>query len=83
MLSHSLLTILVASRCPITNKTHQLTNNLQRKLDDVRQEKAKLEEQIHREHQANTKLRSQLSDLRNSQMETSQNLEVQDEMEEE
>lgn len=61
----------------------QLTNNLQRKLNEVRQEKTQLETQIHQEKQANSQLRAQLSDLRNLQMETAQNLENQDEMEEE
>lgn len=61
----------------------QLTNNLQKKLEEVRREKATLETHIEHEKKANTTLRLQLSELRNSQIAKSIKLERQDEMEEE
>eukprot|EP00977_Amphora_coffeiformis_P028288 scaffold34921_cov162-Amphora_coffeaeformis.AAC.22 len=62
---------------------NDLIINKQNKLEEVRREKAKLEQQIDQEKNANTKLLSQLSDLRNSQVTMATNLEAQDEMEEE
>ena len=49
----------------------------------MRQEKTKLQAQIEHENHANSVLRAQLSDLRNSQMSTAQTLEDEEEMEEE
>ena len=69
-------------RLAILSSFQQITNK-QTKLEQVRRDKQKLEQQIHQEKQANTKLRSQLSDLRNSQMAMAEHLEAQDEMEEE
>ena len=60
-----------------------MTNNLQRKLDEVRREKSNLETQIDQEKQTNAALRSQLSDLRNSQINMAEHFETQEEMEEE
>jgi len=61
----------------------KLTNTLQKKLDEVRQEKSLLEKQIDREHRANAVLQTQLSDLRNNHLSVAEALEEEDEMEEE
>jgi len=61
----------------------QLTNTLQRKLAEVREEKAVLERQIDKEKKAHVILQSQLSDLRNTHLSVAEALEEQDEMEEE
>lgn len=42
----------------------QLTNTLQRKLDEVKREKMLLEQQIEREHQSNSDLKSSLATVR-------------------
>jgi ribosomal protein S13 len=42
----------------------QLTNTLQRKLDEVKREKMLLEQQIEREHQSNSDLKSSLATIR-------------------
>ena len=60
----------------------QITNK-RNKLEEVRREKAKLERRIDQEKHTNTAFRSQLSDLRNSQVTMTTNLEAQDETEEE
>jgi hypothetical protein len=60
-----------------------LTNTLQKKLEQVRQEKLVLEEKIEREKLANATLQTQLSDLRNSQLAVAKALEEEDEIEEE
>jgi len=63
---------------------HQLTNTLQKKLDEVRREKSQLEQQIEHEKKANADLKLQLSDLRGDKLTTSaEALEEEDEMEEE
>jgi uncharacterized protein (DUF2344 family) len=61
----------------------QLTNTLQRKLEQVKDEKAALERQIEREKKAHVVLQSQLSDLRNQHLSVAEALEEEDEMEEE
>ena len=62
----------------------QLTNTLQKKLDEVRSEKNQLEKQIEQEKKANAVLQTQLSGLRsNKHMATAEALEEEDEMEEE
>jgi hypothetical protein len=60
-----------------------LTNTLQRKLTQVKEEKAVLEKQIEREKKAHAILQSQLSDLRNQHLSVAEALEEEDEMEEE
>lgn len=44
----------------LEREEEMLTNSLQKKLNEVRREKALLEQQIEREHSANTDLRSRL-----------------------
>jgi hypothetical protein len=61
----------------------QLTNTLQKKLNEVRREKALLQQQIDQERKSHAGLQSQLSDLRDSKMAHAEALEEQDEMEEE
>jgi uncharacterized protein (DUF2344 family) len=72
---------LISCRC--ASVVEQLTNTLQRKLDQVREEKAVLEKQIEREKKAHVILQSQLSDLRNQHLSVAEALEEEDEMEEE
>lgn len=67
----------------ISFRTLQLTNTLQKKLNEVRREKALLEQQIEREKQSHVLLQSQLSDLRNSHLTVAEHLEEEEEMEEE
>jgi predicted nucleic acid-binding Zn-ribbon protein len=69
-------------------KNLQLTNTLQRKLDEVRREKTMLEQQIESEKQSHKVMVSELSELRNtsnenkpSQLRTT--TEAEEEMEEE
>jgi predicted nucleic acid-binding Zn-ribbon protein len=61
----------------------QLTNTLQKKLNEVRHEKTLLEEQIEREKHAHFILEKQLSEIRNSHLPVAEMLEDEDEMEEE
>jgi len=61
----------------------QLTNTLQRKLEEVRQEKALLEQQIEREKKSHSVLQKQLSGLRSNHISAAEALEEEDEMEEE
>lgn len=61
----------------------QLTNTLQKKLNEVRREKAVLEQQIEKEKRSQTRLQTQLSDLRNEHLSIAEHLEEEDEMEEE
>jgi hypothetical protein len=56
---------------------------LQKKLNEVRAEKAGLEKQIEREKKAHLVLQSQLSDLRNKHLSIAEALEEEEEMEEE
>lgn len=66
-----------------TRSGFQLTNTLQKKLNDVRREKAELQAQIEREHKSHMVLQQQLSDLRSTQRSKAEALEEEDEMEEE
>jgi predicted nucleic acid-binding Zn-ribbon protein len=61
----------------------QLTNTLQKKLDQVRREKALLEEQIEHEKKAHATLQTQLSGLRDSHLTVAEALEEEEEIEEE
>lgn len=63
----------------------QLTNTLQRKLDEVRREKSQLERQIEQEKNANASLQSQLNALRGNKLVAANvdALEEEEEMEEE
>jgi len=64
--------------------TLQLTNTLQKKLNEVRREKGLLEQQIDKEKKANAALQMELTSIRsNNLMATSEKLEEEDEMEEE
>lgn len=61
----------------------QLTNTLQRKLNEVRREKALLEKQIEHEKTSHADLQAQLSGLRDSHLSVAEALEEEDEIEEE
>jgi septal ring factor EnvC (AmiA/AmiB activator) len=68
----------------------QLTNTLQRKLDEVRREKAMLEQQIESEKQSHKIMESELNELRNTSTSNKSKLsqlrtttEAEEEMEEE
>ena len=61
----------------------QLTNTLQKKLDEVRREKSLLEERIEREKETHAVLQSELSKLRSDRRASTAALEEEDEMEEE
>ena len=63
----------------------QLTNTLQRKLDEVRREKSQLERQIEHEKKANASLQTQLNALRGNKLVAGnvEALEEEEEMEEE
>jgi hypothetical protein len=61
----------------------QLTNTLQKKLDEVRREKSLLEVQIDREKKIHAVLENELSELRSDRRAAAEALEEQDEMEEE
>jgi hypothetical protein len=61
----------------------QLTNTLQKKLDQVRREKALLEEQIEHEKKSHATLQTQLSGLRDSHLTVAEALEEEEEIEEE
>jgi predicted nucleic acid-binding Zn-ribbon protein len=55
----------------------QLTNTLQKKLDEVRREKALLQEQIEHEKKSHATLQTQLSGLRDSHLTVAEALESQ------
>jgi hypothetical protein len=61
----------------------QLTNTLQKKLDQVRREKALLEEQIEHEKKSHAILETQLSGLRDNHLTVAEALEEEEEIEEE
>jgi septal ring factor EnvC (AmiA/AmiB activator) len=84
---HCLLHLLLSDVCIMTHARHisitQLTNTLQRKLDEVRKEKSVLEKQIEKEKTSRAILQAQLSDLRNDHLHVAEALEEEEEMEEE
>ena len=47
----------------VTNSFVQLTNTLQKKLNEVRREKAELEKQIEKEHSYNLELKAKLDKM--------------------
>jgi predicted nucleic acid-binding Zn-ribbon protein len=65
------------------DNTIQLTNTLQKKLDEVRKEKALLQEQIEYEKKSHATLQTQLSGLRDSHLSVAEALEEEEEIEEE
>ena len=61
----------------------QLTNTLQKQLEEVRRDKAKLEQQIEHEKQVHASLESQLMGMQGKQLPIKESLEEEEEMEEE
>ncbi len=60
----------------------KLTNTLQKKLNEVRREKAQLEARIDREMKSHATLQTQLSDLRDNHLSVAVASEEEEEMEE-
>lgn len=81
--SHT-VTIFCCDLCYFAADNLQLTNTLQKKLDEVRREKSLLEQRIDKEKKANAALQMELTGIRsNNLMKTAEKLEEEDEMEEE
>ena len=60
-----------------------MTNTLQKKLDEVRKEKAKLEQQIEEEKKIHATLEAELGGMRDKHLSVAEALEEEEEMEEE
>ena len=63
---HIAICLIQSSFSFLSQPAHQLTNTLQKKLNEVRKEKAILEQQIEREHEEQARLARRMQDAATS-----------------